>query len=82
MMKSAPRRMMRSAPKHREFGFQETAGFRKEIFPETFLGPLLSDSGPLHVYRADISQGSRFARKQGSHEKRKAAKGAVRSVHC
>ena len=88
---------MRSAPKHREIGFQETAGFGKtarclkirdsghvgtcqkygfgkDIFPETFLGPLLSDLGtdlgPLHVYRFDISQGSRFARKQGgSHEK-------------
>jgi len=27
--KSAPRRIMRSAPKHREIGFQETAGFGK-----------------------------------------------------
>ena len=29
MKKSAPRRMMKSAPKHREIGFQETAGFGK-----------------------------------------------------
>jgi len=27
--KSAPRRIVRSAPKHREIGFQETAGFGK-----------------------------------------------------
>ena len=91
--KSAPLRIMRSAPKHREIGFQETAGFGKtagclknqgfwacrdlpEIriwernSPRNVLGPLLSDLGPLHVYRFDISQGSRFARKQGgSHEK-------------
>ena len=29
MKKSASRRMMKSAPKHREIGFQETAGFGK-----------------------------------------------------
>ena len=67
--KSAPRRIMRSAPKYREIGFQETAGFGKEIFPETFLGTLHSDLGtdlgPLHVYLFGISQSSRFARKQG-----------------
>jgi hypothetical protein len=29
MMKSAPPRIMRSAPKYREIGFQEKAGFGK-----------------------------------------------------
>ena len=55
-------------------GLARNTDLGKIFSQKRFWGPLLSDLGTdlgtLHVYRFDISQGSRFARKQGgSHEK-------------